>query len=62
MTVYQLIAHLVSDDMTNIKKMKKADLLHLTQALVHNRYCEMPDACVKEEYQERFNTIVKGAR
>ena len=55
-----MIAHLVKDDMTNIKKMKKADLLNLTQALLNNRYCEMPDACVKEEYQERFNTIVKG--
>ena len=55
-----MIAHLVKDDMTNIKKMKKADLLHLTQALVHNRYCEMPNTCIKDEYQERFNTIVKG--
>jgi hypothetical protein len=60
MNVYGMIAHLVKDDMTSVKKMKKSDLLSLAQELLNNRYCEMPNTCVKEEYQERFNTIVKG--
>ena len=60
MNVYQLIAHLVKDDMTTITKMKKTELLNLTQALLNNRYCEMTTDSIQDEYEERFNTIVKG--
>jgi hypothetical protein len=60
MTVYHLIAHLVKDDMTTITKMKKTELLNLTQALLNNRYCEMTTDSIQDEYEERFNTIVKG--
>jgi hypothetical protein len=60
MNVYQLIAHLVSDDMTTVTKMKKTELLNLTQALLNNRYCEMSTDSIQDEYEERFNTIVKG--
>ena len=59
-SVYNLINHLVKDDMTTVKKLKKAELLAFAEKLLYGSYCEMPNACVKEEYQERFNTIVKG--
>ena len=46
--------------MTTVTKMKKTELLNLTQALLNNRYCEMSTDSIQDEYEERFNTIVKG--
>ena len=52
----RLIAELVNDDMFEIKKMKKTDLLFLTRCLVDNRYREWIDESIIEEYEERFET------
>ena len=52
----RLIAELVYDDMLEIKKMKKTDLLFLTRCLVDNRYRELLDESIIEEYEERFET------
>lgn len=57
-----LIADLVASDMIDIKKMKKADLLILTKLLVDNRYREMSDISIVEEYEERFETHLAGFR
>jgi len=51
-----LIADLVRDDMSVIKKMKKADIVEFTESLLQNNYRELLDESIIEEYEERFDT------
>jgi len=52
----RLIADLVRDDMSVIKKMKKADIVEFTESLLQNNYRELLDESIIEEYEERFDT------
>ena len=51
-----LIKDLVDVDMATIKKMKKADLLQMTEALLQDNYRELHDDSIVEIYELQFDT------
>ena len=55
------IAELVAEDVTEIKKLKKSELLDLTVQLLHNNYRELHDDTIVELYENVFHTYVRSA-
>jgi hypothetical protein len=58
----RLIAELVDNDMLIVKKMKKAELIELTKALMKDNMRELTDDTIVTMYEEQFNTYINGAR
>jgi hypothetical protein len=55
------IAELVSEDMLDIKKFKKAELFPLVQTLLHDNYRELHNDTIVEMYEEKFHTFVRSS-
>ena len=51
-----LIDELVVNDMVTIKKMKKSELLKMTEALLKDNYRELHDDSIVELYELQFDT------
>ena len=57
----RLISELAEEDMGIIRKMKKADIIQLTQALLKENLRELHDDTIVEMYEEKFNTFLARA-
>jgi hypothetical protein len=51
-----LIDELVVNDMVTIKKMKKSELLKMTEELLKDNYRELHDDSIVELYELQFDT------
>jgi hypothetical protein len=54
--INRLVAELVANDMLVIKKMKKIELVGLTESLLKENMLELHDDTIVEIYEEKFNT------
>lgn len=54
--IEDLIGDLVVNDMATIKKMKKAELIKMTEALLKDNYRELHDDSIVELYELQFDT------
>jgi septin family protein len=54
--INRLVAELVADDMLVIKKMKKIELVGLTESLLKENMLELHDDTIVEIYEEKFKT------
>lgn len=52
----RLISELAEDDMGIIRKMKKADIILLTEALLKENLRELHDDTIVEMYEQKFET------
>lgn len=52
----RLISELANEDMGIIRKMKKADIILLTEALLKENLRELHDDTIVEMYEQKFNT------
>ena len=52
----RLITDLVDNDMLVIKKMKKVELIKMTEALLKDNYRELHNDSIVELYELQFNT------
>lgn len=52
------IKELIDEDMLDIKKLKKAELMKLTEQLLENNYRELHDDTIVELYENVFHTVV----
>jgi septin family protein len=52
----RLITELVDKDMLIVKKMKKAELVELTKALMRDNMRELHDETIVEIYEQQFET------
>ena len=57
----RLIAELADDDMGIIRKMKKADIILLTESLLKENLRELHDDTIVEMYEQKFNTHLARA-
>ena len=56
----RLIAELVEDSMTDIKKMKKVELQSLAKELLTDNLRELTNDTIVRIYEERYNTNLSG--
>jgi septin family protein len=56
----RLIAELVEDAMTDIKKMKKVELQSLTKELLADNLRELTNDTIVRIYEERYKTNLSG--
>jgi septin family protein len=56
----RLIAELVEDSMTDIKKMKKVDLQSLAKELLADNLRELTNDTIVRIYEERYKTNLSG--
>jgi septin family protein len=54
------IMELVAEEMTNVKKLRKADLIDLVEKLLEWNLRELDDATIVEMYEETFHTYVRS--
>ena len=54
--INRLITELVAEDMLVIKKMKKTDIVALTETLLKENMMELHYDTIVEIYEEKFNT------
>lgn len=54
--INRLIAELAEEDMGIIRKMKKVDIIALTESLLKENLRELHDETIVEMYEEKFNT------
>ena len=57
----RLISELAAEDMGIIRKMKKADIIALTEALLKENLRELHDESIIEMYEEKFDTHLARA-
>lgn len=57
----RLISELAAEDMSIIRKMKKADIIALTEALLKENLRELHDESIIEMYEEKFDTHLARA-
>ena len=58
--INRLISELVAEDMLVIKKMKKAEIIELAEALLKENMRELTDDTIVTIYEEKFNTHLAG--
>ena len=56
----RLISEIIAEDMTQVKKMKKVELLDLTKMLMQDNLRELTDDTIVKMYEEQFNTNLSG--
>jgi septin family protein len=56
----RLIGEIIAEDMVQVKKMKKAELLNLTKVLMHDNLRELTDDTIVKMYEQQFNTNLSG--
>lgn len=54
------VMELVAEEMTNVKKLRKADLIDLVEKLLEWNLRELDDATIVEMYEETFHTYVRS--
>lgn len=54
------IAELITEEMANVKKLRKADLIDLVEKLMEWNLRELDDATIVEMYEETFHTYVRS--
>jgi len=54
--INRLIADLVDNDMLTIKKMKKVELIKMTEVLLKDNYRELHNDSIVELYELQFDT------
>ena len=57
----RLVKELADEDMGIIRKMKKADIIDVTEALLKENLRELHDDTIVEIYEEKFNTFLARA-
>jgi len=55
------IMELVSEEMTNIKKLRKPELFDLVKSLMECNLRELSNETIVEMYEETFHTYVRSA-
>ena len=60
--INRLIAEIVEDDMVQVRKLKKAELVVLAETLMRDNLRELTDDTIITMYEEQFNTYLNGAR
>lgn len=58
--IERLIAELVEDNMKDIQKMRKADIIQLTKELLTDNFRELDNATIVTIYEETYNTHLAG--
>lgn len=53
------ISELISEDMLDIKKLKKVELQKLAEQLLQNNYRELTNETIVELYENTFHTFVR---
>jgi septin family protein len=56
------IMELVAEEMTNVKKLRKTDLVQLTESLIESNLREMSNDTIVEIYEETFHTYVGSVK
>jgi len=56
------IMELVAEEMTNVKKLRKSDLVQLTESLIESNLREMSNETIVEIYEETFHTYVGSVK
>lgn len=56
----RLISELVDDGMTQMKKLKKAELIDATKDLLTDNLRELTDDTIIKIYEEHYNTNLSG--
>lgn len=54
------VMELVAEEMKNVKKLRKADLIDLVEKLLEWNLRELDDATIVEMYEETFHTYVRS--
>jgi septin family protein len=54
------VMELVAEEMTNVKKLRKADLIDLVEKLLEWNLRELDNATIVEMYEETFHTYVRS--
>jgi hypothetical protein len=54
------ITELVAEEMKNVKKLRKADLIDLVEKLMEWNLRELDDKTIVEMYEETFHTYVRS--
>ena len=54
--INRLICEIIEADMTQVKKMKKAELIELTKVLMKDNLLELTDDTIVSIYEEQFDT------
>jgi len=54
--INRLICEIIEADMTQVKKMKKAELIELTEVLMKDNLLELTDDTIVSIYEEQFDT------
>lgn len=57
--INHFIAELLSEDVKDIKKLKKSELFNLTIQLLENNYRELHNDTIVELYEDTFHTFVR---
>jgi septin family protein len=57
-TIDRLISEIIAEDMVQVKKMKKSDLLELAKVLMQDNLRELTDDTIVKMYEEQFNTNI----
>ena len=54
------VTELVAEEMKNIKKLRKAELIELAERLVESNLRELSNETIVEIYEDVFHTYVRG--
>jgi hypothetical protein len=54
------VTELVAEEMKNVKKMRKAELIELAERLIEWNLRELSNESIVEIYEETFHTYVRG--
>ena len=54
------VMELVAEEMKNVKKLRKADLIDLVEKLMEWNLRELDNATIVEMYEETFHTYVRS--
>jgi len=54
--INRLICEIIEADMTQVKKMKKSELIELTKVLMKDNLLELTDDTIVSIYEEQFDT------
>jgi septin family protein len=56
------IMEIVKEEMANVKKLRKTDLVQLTESLIESNLREMSNDTIVEIYEETFHTYVGSVK
>lgn len=56
------IMEILKEEMANVKKLRKTDLVQLTESLIESNLREMSNETIVEIYEETFHTYVGSVK